>query len=151
MLQPPVEKWASEAAAWCRSRQSTAPLVIIGRLSADVRSAPRRTCRHETRGRDLRHDPIEASEARRPRDYVGSARQARIRVELSGCRGVRDGRATIVRISSVATREPEDQRRRISADRTSHPTAGNNGARPHFAQQLQTERNQTKRRSGDAL
>ena len=53
----------------------------------------------QARSGDLRHDPAEAPQARSPRHDLGSARQARLRVQLSGRAGVRHGSPTIVRLS----------------------------------------------------
>ena len=74
-------------------------LVVVAGLRADVCGAPHRARRDQARSGDLRHDPAELLRARSPRHDLGSARQARLRVQLSGRAGVRHGSPTIVRLS----------------------------------------------------
>ena len=47
------------------AREPAAALAFVVCPRADVRGAPHRTCRHQARGGDLRHDPAEALEDRR--------------------------------------------------------------------------------------
>ncbi len=92
--------------------QPAQALVRVFRLRSAVRGQARRPCSHAVRRSDLRHDPAQALQARRPRAHQRAAHQIRVSLGLSLCRRMAPGR------------RPPRLRRRRDADTSRQPTQG---------------------------
>jgi hypothetical protein len=122
------------------AHQPAAALVRVDGLRADVRVAAHRARRHPARASDLRHDPPEASQDRRPSDRLGAACEARARLRLSQSRRLLQRRPSSAKCHAATPpsgmRQPEPHTpptRQQQSNRTRSTraaTTGNGHGRP---------------------
>jgi hypothetical protein len=92
------------------ARQPVEALARFFRLCSDLRGPTRRPCAHPVRRCDLRYDPAQTPQTRRPRPNQRPPHQVRARLRLSLCRRMASGR------------RPPRLRRRRDADKSRQST-----------------------------
>ena len=117
------------------ARQPTAAVARLFRLCSPSARSASRPCPHPVRRGHLRHDPAQASQARRPRPHQRATHQVRARLGLSLRRRMAPGRS------------PPRLRRRRDADKIAaiHPAAhrkGSSGPLRRLPLQLRKARHQ---------
>ena len=92
--------------------QPAQALARLFRLRSPLRAQAHRPCPHAVRRGDLRHDPAQAPQARRPRPHQRASHQVRPRLGLS------------LRRRMASRRRPPRLRRRRDADKSRQSTHG---------------------------